>query len=89
MPRPEYKWRNDPGCDPKRNAHTVRLAAKILSGRKGLQIRQDIAACRDLSEGGGMIRAAILNELHTRFALRRKSFPADRTYFDDSARTLR
>jgi len=42
--------------------------------------------CRDQFAGNDTMQAAILSELHTRFALRRKSFPAERTYSDNHPR---
>jgi len=41
---------------------------------------QDFAACSDLCAGFDTIPTATWFKLHTRFALRRKSFPAERTY---------
>jgi hypothetical protein len=69
-------------------AHGVRLAAKILSGRKDLQIEEDFAACRDLCALQPMYRAHILSPVAhgVRLAAIRKSFPAERTYFDNHPR---
>ena len=58
-----------------------------LSGcrvRYVLPAGQDFEACRDLCARDAAAEPEILNELQTRFALRRKSFPAERNYQERS-----
>ncbi len=47
---------------------------------------EDFAAVRDLCATGLLKPVAILSQLHTWFALRRKSFPSEMIYFDNQQR---
>ena len=47
---------------------------------------QDFSACRDFCAWDSTTQPPTLTKLQTRFALRRKSFPAERTCFDKQSR---
>lgn len=54
--------------------------------RSVFRAEEDFAAGRDLCVTGLITPVAILSQLHTRFAFRRKSFPTERTYFNNQRR---
>jgi len=62
------------------------LETAICRAPQVLPAGQDFVACRDQFAGNDTMQAAILSELRTRFALRRKSFPAERTYSNNHSR---